>query len=97
MAEGHQARTPRRNPLFRARVRPGRRRQVLPIRGGLMKPSMPLNTLLATAGQDPERGRILFALINLGIIESLASGVLGAADAVRLFYNADNCFYVQKS
>jgi hypothetical protein len=38
----------------------------------------------------------LFALVNLGLIESLADGMLSAMDAVRLFYNADNGLFVRK-
>jgi len=37
-----------------------------------------------------------FALLNLGIVQSLASGVISAAEAVRHFYNADNCLYVRE-
>jgi len=35
----------------------------------------------------------LFALLNLGIIQSLASGVLSATEAVQHFYHAHNCLY----
>jgi hypothetical protein len=38
----------------------------------------------------------LFALLNLGIAQSLASGVLSATEAIQRFYHADNCLYVQK-
>ncbi len=38
-----------------------------------------------------------FALLNLGIIQSLASGVLSATEAVQHFYHADNCLYIQKN
>jgi hypothetical protein len=38
----------------------------------------------------------LFALVNLGLIESLADGMLSATDALRLFYNADNGLFVRK-
>lgn len=38
----------------------------------------------------------LFALLSLGIIESLASGLVSAADAVRVFFNAENCLFVRK-
>lgn len=39
----------------------------------------------------------LFALLNLGLIESLANGMMSPEEAIRLFYNAENCLYVQKS
>jgi hypothetical protein len=38
----------------------------------------------------------LFALLNLGIVQSLASGALSATQAVERFYHADNCLYVRK-
>jgi hypothetical protein len=38
----------------------------------------------------------LFALVNLGLVQSLASGILGPTDAIHRFYHADNCLYVQK-
>lgn len=40
----------------------------------------------------------VFALLNLGLgrTQSLAGGVMSSEDAIRLFYNADNCLYVRK-
>ena len=38
----------------------------------------------------------MFAVLNLGIVELLASGALSSADATRLFFNAENCLYVRK-
>jgi|SRR5688572_26857126 hypothetical protein len=38
----------------------------------------------------------LFALVNLGLVQSLASGILTPTDAIQRFYHADNCLYVQK-
>lgn len=37
-----------------------------------------------------------FALLNLGLVQSLASGVLSASEAIQRFYNAENCLYVRK-
>jgi hypothetical protein len=37
-----------------------------------------------------------FALLNLGMVQSLASGVISATEAVQLFYNAENCLYVRE-
>ena len=34
--------------------------------------------------------------MNLGVVQSLASGVLSATEAVQHFYNADNCLYARK-
>ncbi|KPA11585.1 hypothetical protein MHK_008209 [Candidatus Magnetomorum sp. HK-1] len=38
----------------------------------------------------------LFALLNLGIVHSLSSGVLSVTDAIQRFYHAENCIYTQK-
>jgi len=38
----------------------------------------------------------LFALLNLGIAQSLTSAAIGATEAIQRFYNADNCRYVKK-
>jgi hypothetical protein len=37
----------------------------------------------------------LFALLNLGLIQSLTSGVVSAAEAVKQFYHAENCLYIK--
>ncbi|HZF37568.1 MAG TPA: hypothetical protein VE715_01985, partial [Blastocatellia bacterium] len=45
---------------------------------------------------SPERQLALFALLNLGLVESLASGSISAADAVRIFFHAENCLFVRQ-
>jgi hypothetical protein len=47
--------------------------------------------------RDPQRQLAMFALLNLGIVESLEGGELSPASALHLFYNADNCLYVRKT
>ncbi len=47
--------------------------------------------------QQLERQLALFALLNLGIVESLGSGELSPSNALHLFYNADNCLHVRKT
>ena len=32
---------------------------------------------------------------TLGIVESLANGLISAADALRVFFHADNCLFVR--
>jgi hypothetical protein len=61
-----------------------------------MNNSMSLQTLLAARGGTPAQQLALFALLNLGLIEALANGLLGAAHALRLFFHAQNCLYVRK-
>ena len=36
-----------------------------------------------------------FALLVLGIVESISSGVLSASDAARTFFTAENCLFVR--
>jgi hypothetical protein len=38
----------------------------------------------------------VFALLGLGVAESLTCGLLSASDAVRGFFHADNCLFVRK-
>lgn len=61
-----------------------------------MNGTIRLKTLLSETGQAPERQLDLFALVSLGILESLSNGLMSTTDAVRLFFNAENCLFVQK-
>lgn len=61
-----------------------------------MNDRMDLHELLAISARAPSQPKALFALLNLGIVESLANGLMSAADAPRLFYHADNCLFVRK-
>jgi len=61
-----------------------------------MNNSISLKTLLSEAGRTPDRQLTLFALLNLGILESLASGLVSATDALRIFFNAENCLFVRQ-
>ena len=38
-----------------------------------------------------------FAIVNLGIVQSIASGALTPAEAVQRFYHAANCLYVRRT
>ena len=51
--------------------------------------------LSALSGNVIEQ-RKFFALLNLGLVQSLASGILSPTEAVECFYHADNCLYIQK-
>ncbi len=61
-----------------------------------MNNGISLETLLSKAGRMPDYQLALFALVNLGILESLANGLVSATDAVRLFFNAENCLFVRQ-
>jgi hypothetical protein len=61
-----------------------------------MRQSHPFCIVLSDASGSPTHQLELFALLNLGIAQSLASGVLSATEAIQRFYHADNCLYVRK-
>ena len=52
--------------------------------------------LLSEIPGRPPQQLELFALLNLGLTQSLASGILSPTEAVERFYHADNCLYVQR-
>jgi hypothetical protein len=54
-----------------------------------------LEALLSEAGKERPDRLAVFALLSLGIIESLTSGVLSPSDAVQVFFTADNCLSVR--
>jgi hypothetical protein len=61
-----------------------------------MKQQQSSRILLAATKGDLGQQQELFALLNLGIVQSLASGVLSPTEAVDRFYHAENCLYVRK-
>lgn len=60
-----------------------------------MKQRVDLHTLLSQA-VDKDQQTASFALLSLGVIESLVGGAMTASNAVKLFFNADNCLFVRK-
>ena len=61
-----------------------------------MRPNHSFRIVLSKSSSDPKEQLELFSLLNLGLIQSLASGVLSPTDAIQRFYHADNCLYVRK-
>ena len=61
-----------------------------------MNKKVVFSELLSGTETAPDRALDLFALLNLGLVEALMNGLLDAEDAVRIFYHADNCIYVDK-
>lgn len=61
-----------------------------------MKSASPPPIVLPGATDDPAQQLELFALLNLGLLQSLATGTLSVTEAVERFYRADNCLYVRK-
>lgn len=53
-----------------------------------------LESLLSHWPDKRQRGT-LFALIGLGVVESLTSGSMDASEAVEVFFHADNCLFVR--
>jgi hypothetical protein len=44
----------------------------------------------------PEQLLTLFALLNLGILDSLTNGIMSASDALHVFFNAENCLFIHQ-
>ena len=61
-----------------------------------MKQRHPSRMLLSEIPGDPPKQLELFALVNLGLVQSLASGILTPTEVVERFYHAENCLYVQR-
>jgi hypothetical protein len=61
-----------------------------------MKGSIDLHLLLSQTGDRRDKVTS-FALLCLGIIESLAGGQVSVTDAVRMFFHAENCLFVRKN
>jgi hypothetical protein len=57
---------------------------------------MSLQTLLTASHESPRQQLALFALLTLGILESLAHGLLSATEALRVFFHAENCLFIRK-
>ena len=62
----------------------------------ILKEKCDLKALLSAASPDQADRLAVFALLNLGFVESLANGMISAAEAVNTFYYADNGLFVRK-
>lgn len=56
-----------------------------------------LKTLLSQPGHTPDGQLSLFAIVSLGVLESLTNGLITASEAVRDFFNAENCLFVRQT
>ena len=61
-----------------------------------MTSAIDLQLLLANSDRTQEQRLALFAWLNLGIVESLANGLMSARDALRIFFNAKNSLFVRQ-
>jgi hypothetical protein len=52
--------------------------------------------VLADTSANPAQRLEFFALLNLGLVQLLTSGVLSPTEAIQRFYHADNCLYVRR-
>ena len=57
---------------------------------------MSLKTLLAASDGTPAQQLALLALLTLGMVESLANGLLSATEALHMFFHMENCLFVRK-
>lgn len=55
-----------------------------------------LKSLFSESGRTLEERLELFALLNLGILESLSHGLMSASDALRTFFHAENSVFVRQ-
>jgi hypothetical protein len=63
-----------------------------------MEETKAFRIILADTNGDPDSAQQLelFALLNLGLVQSMVSGVLSAKESIQRFYCAENCLYVKK-
>lgn len=66
------------------------------LHGDFMKQQQSSRIILSATKGTIAQQQELFALLNLGLIQSLASGVVNPTEGVARFYHAENCLYVQK-
>lgn len=55
-----------------------------------------LKVLLSVPDKTLAQQLFLFALLNLGIIESLANGLISSIEALKIFFKAENCLFVRQ-
>jgi hypothetical protein len=60
-----------------------------------MKQRVDIEAILSQSGNEKQRFTS-FALLSLGVIESLVAGAMTASGAVEVFFHADNCHYVRR-
>lgn len=61
-----------------------------------MNEKIHLKSLLSESDKLPEEQLELFALLNLGVLESLGNGLMSGTNAVRTFFHAENSLFVRQ-
>jgi len=62
----------------------------------MVKEKIYLKNLLSESSQSWQEQLGIFALLNLGILESLNNGLISASDALHTFFNAENSLFVRQ-
>lgn len=52
------------------------------------------DTLLSKSASDVSSQLTIFAVVNLGVVESISSGLMTPSEAIHTIYHYDNCVYV---
>lgn len=60
------------------------------------KSQINLRTMIPSPGTDLSGARAAFALIALGVIETIELGLLDTESAIPFFFHADNALFVRK-
>ena len=60
-----------------------------------MKQKLLWQIVLSNTGGTQNEQLEIFALLNLGLVQSLTSGALSVIEAIHRFYNAENCIFVR--
>jgi hypothetical protein len=61
-----------------------------------MRDAIHLNAILPKSAKTLTRRAAFFALLGLGVVKALDTGILSATEAIQLFFNADNCLFVRR-
>jgi hypothetical protein len=60
-----------------------------------MKQRVDIQSLLSQSHNEDQR-LTSFALLSLGVVESLVAGAMTATGSAEVFFNADNCLYIRR-
>jgi hypothetical protein len=95
VAKSYKKRKQWRSALFWAFIWPSRWGKVLSELKRSMSQRVDIHALLSQT-TDKDQKVASFALLSLGVIESLVGGAITASRAVQMYFNADNCLYVRE-
>ncbi len=61
-----------------------------------MQTNMSLKLLLTVADHTSAQQKEIFALLTIGVIESLSNSLVSTSEALQVFFHAENCLFVRK-